>query len=122
GVPRRHPAPSWCNSILGTRGRWNRPAAPARGNDLLLNHGAGAAPARFGEKAEWPKLFRLIERPVNEHRAADDQIARHKSPDAPVGAVVAIVAHHEIAIRRHDLIKAAVELLGRLTKIDIVSF
>ena len=37
--------------------------------------------------------------PIDEHRPADNQIARHKSPVAAVLAVVAIVAHDEIVAR-----------------------
>src|SRR5919112_91127 len=50
-----------------------------------IERGGGVAVARV-----------LVVRPDDEHRAADDEVARHGPPDAAVGAVVPVIAHHEV--------------------------
>src|SRR5689334_7762592 len=77
----------------------------------LLDELAGTAPARVDEKVaddRQPGVGRaFIVGPVNKHRAADDEIARYEAPVTTVFAVVPIVAHHEVTIRRHsDLVLA----------------
>src|SRR6266404_754207 len=41
------------------------------------------------------------ERPVNEESAPDEVRLRHRTPITAVEAIVTVVAHREIAVRRH---------------------
>src|ERR1043165_5256498 len=65
---------------------------------------AYAAPARVVEEVG-EEVYRggrvavarvLVVRPDDEHRAADDEVAPDRPPDAAVGAIVAVIAHHEV--------------------------
>src|SRR5438128_606096 len=40
--------------------------------------------------------------PINDESFAHDQLARNKPPIAAIGAVVAVVAHREVMVGRHD--------------------
>src|ERR1043166_4557828 len=78
---------------------------------VLLDELAGPTPARVYKEVADDRQAGIgrafIVGPVNKHRATDDEIARHKPPVATVFAVVAIVAHHKVTIRRHsDLVLA----------------
>src|SRR5687768_16207855 len=79
---------------------------------------AGPAPARVveevGEEAESPPAAgqALVERPVDEHRAAEDEVAGDVAPEAAVEAVVAAVAHHEV-VAFGDVEGLAVQSLAR---------
>src|ERR1041385_122619 len=80
---------------------------------VLLDELAGTTPTRlYKEVADdrQPGIGRaFIVGPVNKHRATDDEIARHEPPVATVFAVVAIVAHHKVTIRRHSDLVLALE-------------
>src|ERR1043166_5722502 len=57
----------------------------------------------MGETAEPASARRTtVAGPIDEHRASDDHVTRHKAPISAVLAVVAAVAHHKKAVRRHD--------------------
>src|SRR5918997_1665552 len=70
----------------------------------LLDEGARPAPARVAEEVDdvvdggrgVAARGAVVERPVDEHRAADDGAARDVAPEAAVEAVVAVVAHREV--------------------------
>ena len=51
----------------------------------------------------------LVVGPVNKHRATNHEVARHEAPVATVFTVVAIVAHHEVTVLRHDELVFALE-------------
>src|SRR5215207_7243171 len=83
---------------LGVRGR------------VLFDERARAAPARVSEEVYEEAAVRrraLVVRPVDEHRAAYDQLARDEAPVAAVLAVVAVVAHGEVVPLRHVELLAA---------------
>src|SRR5215207_8795565 len=73
----------------------------------LTQKSADTIPAGvFEEALDEPRqaLFRRraqVGRPDDEHGAADDEVAWDGAPDAAVGAVVAVVAHHEVGVRRN---------------------
>src|ERR1043165_848061 len=102
------------------------PAPPGRSTRLdaprlrdvagLFDERAGAPPARVAEEVEeeTERAVRvrraLVVRPVDEHRATDDGVARDVAPEATVEAVVAVVAHHEVvAFGDDELLRAFVE-------------
>src|SRR5271163_1854761 len=51
-------------------------------------------------------IFRRYKRPVDKHRPPDHVLLRNEAPVTAVVAVVAIVAHGKVAVRRHDDIAA----------------
>src|SRR5689334_24214019 len=55
---------------------------------------------------EWRSMeaadaFQVAEVHPDEERTTDDVLVRREAPIAAVGAVVAVVAHHEVVARRH---------------------
>src|ERR1043166_10179328 len=68
----------------------------------LFDERARAPPARVAEEVEEEAeralgaRRTLVVRPVDEHRAPDDRLARDVAPEAAVEAVVAVVAHGEV--------------------------
>lgn len=68
-------------------------------DEELSNKLADAVEARVRDAAEHTAVSGgAVARPVNEHRASDDQIAMHRAPIAAVKTFVAAVAHHEILV------------------------
>src|SRR2546422_9416422 len=66
------------------------------------HHRTRAAPPCVGEEIDRTlKWLSFIVRPVNEHRAANDQIARHEPPGPAVQTVVAIVSHYKVGVIRN---------------------
>src|SRR5436190_6736104 len=71
-------------------------------NKSLLHHMPDAAQARMCDAAKEIAVRRTaVAGPVDEHRPADDQLARDEAPIAAVLAVVAAIAHDKEAVRRH---------------------
>src|SRR5205085_10996123 len=66
----------------------------------LSDHRAGAPPACVVDEIQEDvrRWCAFVVRPIYEHRAPDDQVARHEAPVTTVGAVVAIVAHDEVTV------------------------
>src|SRR5947209_11875098 len=75
----------------------------------LFDERAGAAPARVAEEVRkivegdggFAARRALVVRPVDEHRAPDDGLARDVAPEAAVLTVVAVVAHREVVAFGH---------------------
>src|ERR1043165_9876453 len=98
-------------------GRSTRLDAPRlRDVEGLFDERASAPPTRVAEEVEEEaeRAFRvrraLVVRPVDEHRATDDGVARDVAPEAALLAVVAVVAHHEVvAFGDDELLRPFVE-------------
>src|SRR4051794_23533789 len=70
---------------------------------ILANQFADAAQSRAGEAAERAAVRgAAVTRPIYEHRPADDQLTRNKTPIATVLTVVAAIAHDKEAIHWHQ--------------------
>src|SRR5256885_496955 len=77
---------------------------------ILFDERAGAGPARVAEEVRkvverddgFAARRALVVRPVDEHRAPDDGLARDVAPVAAVLTVVAVVAHGEVVAFGHD--------------------
>src|SRR5205085_10345348 len=54
---------------------------------------------------------RGFERPVDKHRPPDDIFLRDESPEPAVVTYIPVVAHSEVAVRRHDYVIALDVLL-----------
>src|SRR5205085_10787075 len=66
----------------------------------LSDHRAGAPPACVVDEIQEDvrRWCAFVVRPIDEHRAPDDQVARHEAQITTVGAVVAVVAHNEVTV------------------------
>ena len=70
-----------------------------------LHQRTGPAPTRIRKEIKERVITRrraLVVGPVNKHRPANHEVAGDEAPVTTVFTVIAIVAHHEITVRRHD--------------------
>src|SRR5205085_5825802 len=97
--------PLLCVSVVSPRGK----SKASRFVKELFDERARASPTRVAEEVnevvqgERRVAARraLVVRPVDEHRATDDEVARDEAPEAAVLAVVAVVAHDEVVVFGH---------------------
>src|SRR5690242_6844687 len=74
----------------------------------------------------WERLFWRAERPVDENGAADNRVARDKTPVTAVGTVIAIVTENEIMIGGNsdfavlDMVAKEVRPVGRDFAGDVI--
>src|SRR5438105_13304051 len=68
----------------------------------LSNHRAGAPPACVVDEIQEDvrRWCAFVVRPIDEHPAPDDQVARHEAPRTTVGAVVAVVCPDQVTVGR----------------------
>jgi hypothetical protein len=107
-----------------------------------LDQRTGATPPRVAEKIRndverkrgVTMVCTLVVRPIDEHRPSNYQFSRHKTPEATILAVFAIVPHDEVFALRDDyfvsipfmledvIVFAALVVTGTGMVIDVVSF
>src|SRR5262245_41935962 len=75
-------------------------AVPARAREEVHEHRAQPAQRRAGAVVLIVLAPRLV-RPVDDERLALHELARQEAPIAAVLRVVAVVAHHEVLVRRY---------------------
>src|ERR1700682_3052331 len=89
-----------------------------------LHQRACATPACVPEEKRQRVIVRreaFVIGPVNEHRPADYQIARHITPEATVLTVVPVITHHKITVRgHHDLFAVALVYEDIVRRIGLV--
>src|SRR5579884_3451947 len=66
-----------------------------------MDDNAEEEPDTIGQRGTQVFSARGFERPIDEHRRADNIFTGHEAPEAAVETDVAIVAHGEDAVRRH---------------------
>src|SRR5205085_11753568 len=110
----------------------SQPRSGRDGRWLLTNSAhklEGAAPARLRDKMDDQVhslrqsvrerrtrilALRRLKRPVDQERAAGDQLSRHEAPKPAVPATLTVVSHDEVLAGRRDQITVSVDVLRNL--------